>query len=92
LDVVEVPPSIEIMRCVPLAWCIPTKVVPTQIWNDTGAGGGKPGSMWTINSLDMMAIVPGHDKPTEVFYELNAARFFLESTKLPAIPPATSNA
>jgi len=77
--IIELPPSTDIMRCVPLAWCSPSKVKPTQIWNDTGAGGGKPGSMWTINSLDMMVIKQGHEPPTEVFYELNAARFFLES-------------
>ena len=70
------------MRCVPFAWCAPSKVIPKQVWNDTGAGGGKPGSMWTINSLDMVAIVVGHEAPKEVFYELNAVRFFLESTKI----------
>ncbi len=52
------------------------------IWTDTGAGGGKPGSLWTINSLDMMAIVPGHEAPKDVFYELNSSRFLLENTSI----------
>jgi hypothetical protein len=84
--VMETPPSIDAMRCVPLAWCVPSKVVPSQIWNDTGAGGGKPGSMWVINSLDMVAVIAGHEQPKETFYELNAARFFLENTKIKAVP------
>lgn len=66
------------MRCVPLKWCVPTKIVPTKIWDDTGAGGGKPGSMWTINSLDMVAVVAGHDPPTDQYFELSQNRFFME--------------
>ncbi len=66
------------MRCVPLAWCVPTKVAPAQIWNDAGAGGGKPGSMWTINALNMMVVIPGHDAPTDVFYELKNKRFMAD--------------
>ena len=66
------------MRCIPTSWCAKSKVVPKKIWDDSGAGGGKPGSMWTINSMDMIAVVPGHEPPTEDFYDLNSARFFLE--------------
>ena len=72
------PPDVTCMRCVPLKWCTPTKTVPTKIWDDTGAGGGKPASMWTINSMDMLAVVQGHDAPKETYYELNSNRFFLE--------------
>jgi len=61
---------------------VPSKVTPTQIWNDTGAGGGKPGSMWTINSLDMVAIVVGHEAPKEVFYELRSKRFLADEYTL----------
>jgi hypothetical protein len=73
----DTPPT-DVIRCVPLPWCVPTKVKPSQIWNDTGAGGGKPGSMWTINSLNMLAIIPGHDTPKETFYELKSKRFMVD--------------
>ena len=76
--IVDTPPSTLAMRCVPLAWCTPSKHKPVQVWNDTGAGGGKPGSMWTINSLDMVAIVVGHERPKEVFYELKSKRFMAD--------------
>ena len=48
------------------------------MWDDSGAGGGKPGSIWTVNSLDMVAIVPGHDAPKEIFYEFKKKDFSLE--------------
>ena len=66
------------MRCVPAAWCVPTSVIPTKVWDDTGAGGGKPGSIWTVNSLDMVAVVAGHEAPKEVFYDLKNNRFFVD--------------
>ena len=70
-------PETDAMRCVPQAWCVPSPVTPTQIWNDTGAGGGKPGSLWTINSLNMLAVVVGHEAPKEIFYELKNRRFMV---------------
>jgi len=76
------PPDVTVMRCVPLAWCKPTTVHPTKVWDDSGAGGGKPGSIWTINSMDMVAVVVGHDPPKEEFYEFNSSRFFLEGFQL----------
>ena len=75
-------PSVETMRCVPMAWCEASKTKPTQIWNDIGAGGGKPGSMWTINSLNMVAIVTGHDAPKDVYYELRSKRFMVDQYAL----------
>ena len=66
------------MRCVPSSWCAKSKVVPKKVWDDSGAGGGKPGSMWIINSMDMLTIVPGHESPQEEFYDLNSSRFFVE--------------
>jgi hypothetical protein len=80
---VDVPPDLKSMRCVPASWCCPAKSAPYKVWDDTGAGGGKPGSMWTINSMDMLAVVAGHEPPTETFYDLNSNRFFLDNTQLP---------
>jgi hypothetical protein len=77
------PPDVTCMRCVPAAWCVPTSVTPTKVWDDTGAGGGKPGSIWTVNSLDMVAVVAGHEAPKDIFYEFKSQSFSLEGT-LPA--------
>jgi hypothetical protein len=77
------PPDVKTMRCVPEAWVVASKKPPFKVWDDTGAGGGKPGSIWTINSMDMVAIVAGHEPPQESFYDLNSTRFFIDSDKLP---------
>jgi hypothetical protein len=71
------------MRCVPAAWCVPTSVAPVQIWDDTGAGGGKPGSIWAINSMSLLAFVPGHDAPSDQFYDLSAPKFFIDGVNSP---------
>jgi len=74
----DVEPSLDSIRCVPEAWVKKTKVTPVKIWDDSGAGGGKPGSIWLINSYDMIAVVTGHDPPREDFYDLHSSRFFLD--------------
>lgn len=66
------------MRCVPVAWCVPTNVTPVQIWNDTGAGGGKPGSIWVVNSMGLLAFTAGHDAPSDQFFDLSAPKFFVD--------------
>ena len=78
LNLSDEPPDVTCMRCVPAAWCVPTSVNPFKVWDDTGAGGGKPGSIWTVNSLDMVAVVAGHEPPKEVFYEFRSPTFSLE--------------
>ena len=70
------------MRCVPMSWCTPSKVVPVKVWDDTGAGGGKAGSVWIINSMDMIAVVSGHDPPREEAWELRNTGLHLEGLKL----------
>ena len=72
------PPNVQCMRCLPTTWLVPTAVVPTKIWDDTGAGGGKPGSMWTVNSMDMVVVVHGHEAPKEPFFEFKSHNFTLE--------------
>ena len=79
----EEPPDLKSMRCVPETWCTASKKPPFKVWDDTGAGGGKPGSIWTINSMDMVAIVAGHEPPQETFFELNTNRFYIDADKLP---------
>lgn len=79
---VDSPPDVTAMRCVPAVWCSPTRTAPTKVWDDTGGGGGKPGSVWIINQMHMVAFVQGHQAPTETFYDLNSDRFFAEGLQL----------
>jgi hypothetical protein len=67
-------PAPELVRCVPRTWVVPSNFVPKLIWDDSGAG-GKKGSIWVVNSLGLMAITEGHDRPNEIFYELWSQRF-----------------
>lgn len=82
----ETPPDVKSIRCVPLLWCKPASSKPVKIWDDTGAGGGRPGSAWIINSFNMIAVIPGHSAPTEMFYDLNSNRFFIDGNHLPPTP------
>ena len=76
---VDEEPKNNSIRCVPLPWVKPSKVVPTKIWDDSGAGGGKPGSIWIINSYDMITVVAGHEPPRgEEFYDFVSSRFFMD--------------
>jgi hypothetical protein len=88
----ENPPDITSMRCVPSSWCTLSSHKPVKVWDDTGAGGGKAGSIWTINSMDMIAVTIGHDAPQDTFYELNSQRFFLEGFKSIAVEKAATTA
>ena len=81
---VEDPPELEAMRCVPAKWCNPTSISPIKLWDDTGSAGGRPGSIWVINSMDMICVTAGHEAPKETFYELMSNRFFIDPTQLPA--------
>jgi hypothetical protein len=58
------PPDVNSLRCVPAAWCTTPKQPPMKLWDDTGAGGGKPGSIWVVNNMDLMYVVPGYDPPS----------------------------
>ena len=73
----EEPPDLTVMRCVPQEWCAASKGRPRKIWDDSGAGGGKAGSIWAVNSMDLIVFVAGHDEPRETFYDLKSSRFFL---------------
>ena len=59
----DLPPKLTEIRCVPEKWVIPSPTAPTKLWDDTGAGGGKPGSMWVINDMNMVVVVTGLDPP-----------------------------
>lgn len=68
-------PSLTEMRCVPRVWCVPATIDPKCIWDDAG-GGGRRGSIWVINSLGMVCVVEGHEKPKgKDFFDLAQTKF-----------------
>jgi hypothetical protein len=73
------PPSVEDVHCVPKRWTLPARIKPRLVWSNTGMG-GKPGSVWLVNSLNVLVVVQGHNAPDvsngESFYDLAYLRFF----------------
>lgn len=69
------PPDVRMMRCVCKHWCEESKIVK-NIWNDSGSG-GREGSIWLFNSLNLIGFVNGHDPPRRKPLDLKAHRFFL---------------
>lgn len=63
-------------RTIPLKWVDRTKLPPKPVWEDSGTG-GRPGSVWSINAMNLITLAKGHDAPQEMFYDLRGDRFFL---------------
>mmetsp|Transcript_26609 Transcript_26609/g.55769 ORF Transcript_26609/g.55769 Transcript_26609/m.55769 type:complete len:610 (-) Transcript_26609:52-1881(-) len=83
------PPDVRMMRCVCKHWLTETKVLKS-IWNDSGSG-GREGSIWIFNSLNLLGFVNGHDPPRRKPYDLKNHRFFLREysdIKVNGIAPA----
>eukprot|EP00298_Acanthocystis_sp_HF-20_P013464 c20367_g1_i1.p1 GENE.c20367_g1_i1~~c20367_g1_i1.p1 ORF type:complete len:993 (+),score=394.55 c20367_g1_i1:430-2979(+) len=70
------PPPLNCVHCVPVDWVAPTKVKPTLIWDGTGVG-GRPGSLWEINSMRLFAASQGNEPPTQIFYDIEPSFFVL---------------
>jgi len=65
------PPPLYSVRCVNRGWVVPATAPPVLVWTDAGMG-GRPGSLWRINKLGLMAATVGHQPPTSTFYDLAA--------------------
>jgi Ca2+-binding EF-hand superfamily protein len=75
----DAPPKLTDIRCVPAKWVIPSQMQPQKIWDDTGSGGGKPGSLWLINDMNMVVMVNGHEAPgKEECQQLSEKKFYFE--------------
>jgi len=70
----EDPPKVNCVRCVPREW-VKNSETCEGIWNDSGAG-GRSGSIWTINNMNLIKMKTGHDPPGGG-YELKSWRFML---------------
>ena len=82
-------PDVRMMRCVCKHWCTESKYTKS-VWNDSGSG-GRQGSIWVFNSLNLIGFVNGHDPPRRKPFDLNKHRFFLREyscIKTNAMAPA----
>jgi len=69
-------PDVTTMRCVPRDWCKPSGFLQ-KIWDDAGSG-GRQGSIWVFNTLNLVGFVSGSDPPRQKSWDLKSRRFFLK--------------
>jgi hypothetical protein len=48
-----------------------------KVWDDSGSG-GRQGSIWVFNTMNLIGFVSGSDPPRQKGYELKSTRFFLK--------------
>lgn len=69
-------PSVKCMRCVPRSWCKESTYLQ-KIWDDSGSA-GRAGSIWLVNTLNLVGFVSGSDPPRKRPYDLLSRRFFVK--------------
>ena len=72
----EEPPSTKLVQCVPRSWVEPAPDDVKMVWADSGAG-GKPGSLWSVGSLGLLAAAQAQRPPVEMSWRLRRTRFWL---------------
>jgi len=85
---IDEPPSVTSIRCVPRHWCVKSELSPIKLWQDAGASGGKPGSIWVVNSLRTLVAAEGHGEPQEKFFDLMKTVYILDDKDIDAISSA----
>jgi hypothetical protein len=68
-------PDVKCMRCVPLSWTCPSRR-QKRIWSYNGTG-GRHGSIWVINTMNLIQFVGGHEPP-RVALDLKSQRIFVK--------------
>ena len=71
----ENPPNLRIMRCVHKDLLRQSNYV-NKVWDDSGSG-GREGSIWVFNTMNLVGFVSGHDPPAMHPWDLRSRRFFL---------------
>jgi Ca2+-binding EF-hand superfamily protein len=72
----EKQPDVKCMRCVPRDWCKPSGYL-AKVWDDSGSG-GRQGSIWVFNTMNLIGFVSGNEPPRQKGYDLKGTRFFLK--------------
>jgi Ca2+-binding EF-hand superfamily protein len=73
---VDKEPAVTCMRCVPRDWCKPSGFLQ-KVWDDNGTG-GRQGSIWVFNTMNLIGFVSGSDPPRRKGFDLKSRRFFLK--------------
>ena len=55
-------PDVSTMRCIPEKWAIKPTMEPQLVWTNEGSG-GRPASIWLVNSLGLLYVNIGHNPP-----------------------------
>jgi Ca2+-binding EF-hand superfamily protein len=71
----DTPPDVRCMRCITKNWLTESTSVQ-KVWDDSGSG-GREGSIWQFNSLNLVGFVSGHEPPARRPWDLKSRRFFL---------------
>mmetsp|Transcript_12816 Transcript_12816/g.15019 ORF Transcript_12816/g.15019 Transcript_12816/m.15019 type:complete len:373 (+) Transcript_12816:122-1240(+) len=71
----DAPPDVKSMRCVCKDWLTSSNFVH-KVWDDSGSG-GREGSIWVFNTLNLVGFVAGHDPPALHPWDLKSRRFYL---------------
>merc|ERR1719416_55354 len=69
------PPDVKCLRCVSKEWVRENPNIK-KVWNDSGSG-GREGSIWIFNTLNLIGFVSGHDPPKQKPLDLKSQRFFV---------------
>lgn len=60
----------------PRAWVEPAPDLVKMLWSDAGAS-GKPGSLWAVGTLQLLAASQGNQAPGDKAWKLKSSRFQL---------------
>jgi len=55
-------PDVSTVRCLPEKWACKPAVDPQLVWTNEGSG-GRPASIWIVNSLGLLYVNTGHKAP-----------------------------
>ena len=55
-------PDVSSVRCLPEQWAIKPTMAPQLVWTNEGSG-GRPASIWLVNSLGLLYVNIGHNPP-----------------------------
>ena len=81
------PPALDSVRCLPQAWVVPATAKPRLLFDNVGMQSRKPGGLWRIGSMGLLAL--GRDRdPPELALDLNPAfTSIAPDAAAPPLPP-----
>ena len=80
-------PALDSVRCLPNAWVVPASAKPRLLFDNVGMQSRKPGGLWRIGSMGLLAL--GRDRdPPELALDLNPAFTSISpDAAAPPLPP-----